>query len=162
MRQVVASVVILGLGACGLVPGLTTRPEPGMQAPEDRDTVRPELRPEVRAAVPPGGAQTAEALDTTSAAERAEAATVGGGGAVLGRTIAALGDVAEPGFWLKTPLVRTRTTGKVEFPQTGLSAQVDLLPLDGPPTAGSQISLSAMRLIGAPLTGLPELVVYGP
>ncbi len=132
-----------------------------MQAPEDRDTVRPELRPEVRPSVPSGGAQTAGTLDTASDAERAEAAAAGGG-AVLGRTIAALGDVAEPGFWLKTPLVKARTTGKVEYPRTGLSAQVDLFPLDGPPTAGSQISLSAMRLIGAPLTGLPELVVYGP
>ena len=160
MRQFVASVVILGLGACGLVPGLATRPEPQMQTP-DAGTVRPEVRPVQPSAVPSGGAQTAEALDTTSAAERAEAAAAGGG-AVLGRTIAALGDVAEPGFWLKTPLVKARTTGKVEYPRTGLSAQVDLFPLDGPPTAGSQISLSAMRLIGAPLTGLPELVVYGP
>ena len=35
-----------------------------------------------------------------------------------------------------------------------------LIPIEGPATGGSRISLSAMRLIGAPLTDLPTLEVY--
>ena len=161
MTRMIACLVLLNLAACGLVPGLDLKrqPEPEVTAPAPAPEPEPEA---VEISVPTGGAQTAEALDTTSAAERAEAASADAGGAVLGRTVASLGDVAEPGFWLKTPLVSKKTTGKVEYPETGQSAQVDLIPIDGPDTAGSRMSLAAMRLIGAPLTGLPEVVVYGP
>jgi hypothetical protein len=46
------------------------------------------------------------------------------------------------------------------FAGTGQSSQVDLIPIDGPPTAGSRMSLAAMRLIGVPLTGLAEVEVF--
>ncbi len=78
----------------------------------------------------------------------------------MGETVASLGDPTRPGFWLETPLVDSPATGRVVFPATGKSAQVDLIPIDGPPTAGSRISLSAMRLIEAPLTDLPTIQVF--
>jgi len=37
-----------------------------------------------------------------------------------------------------------------------------LRPSGGEPGAGSQISLAAMRLLDAPLTGLLELSVFAP
>ena len=83
-----------------------------------------------------------------------------GGETDLGVTIASLGAVAEPGIWLKTPLVQAEARGRVEFPEKGTKVAVDLIPLDAEPGAGSQISLAAMRLLEADLTSLPELRVY--
>ena len=135
---------------------------PGKTAPQSAPTEAPETAqpaPEV-APVPPA-ARTVEQFDTTTQAQRAKAAAGGqsGGGRNLGVTIASLGSPSEPGFWLKTPLVDAPAKGRVVYPQTGKSAQVDLIPIDGPKTAGSRMSLSAMRLIGAPFTGLPEVQV---
>lgn len=78
----------------------------------------------------------------------------------LGNTVAALGDPGQSGFWLRTPLVNAPTTGRVVYVTSGRSVQVELLPLEGPAGGGSQISMDAMRLLDAPLTSLPELVVY--
>lgn len=78
----------------------------------------------------------------------------------IGTTVATLGDPGQSGFWLKTPLVSAATSGRVVYVGSGRSVQVQLLPLDGPSGGGSQISMAAMRLLEAPLTGLPELVVY--
>ena len=66
---------------------------------------------------------------------------------------------AEPGLWLETPLVTAPTQGTVEY--NGETVSVQLRPSGGEPGSGSQISLEAMRALGAPLTGLPELTVYG-
>ncbi|MFP4239361.1 MAG: D-galactarate dehydratase [Rhodosalinus sp.] len=82
------------------------------------------------------------------------------GGASLGTTIASLGSPAEGGFWLKTPLVQTETPGRVVFPGTGQTVEVDLRPRGTEPGGGSQISLDAMRALGAPLGGLPEVEVF--
>jgi hypothetical protein len=79
----------------------------------------------------------------------------------LGNTIATLGDPGEGGFWLKTPLVSSAQSGRVVYVASGRSVQVELRPLNGPSGGGSQISMQAMRLLDAPLTGFPELVVYG-
>ncbi|MEQ9674550.1 MAG: hypothetical protein RLO10_08810, partial [Roseovarius indicus] len=106
---------------------------------------------------------TADSLDTKSEYERAQAVAVAGaagGETDLGVTIASLGAVAEPGIWLKTPLVQAEARGRVEFPEKGTKVAVDLIPLDAEPGAGSQISLAAMRLLEADLTSLPELRVY--
>ena len=112
------------------------------------------------AAPPPEAARTAEALDTTTAAQRAAAAAPATStSAALGMTVAALGSPSEPGLWLKTPLVAAKAQGRVTNPATGKSSAVTLLPLDGPKTAGSQLSLAAMRLIGASLTDLTEIEV---
>ncbi|MWD28001.1 hypothetical protein E0K89_010990 [Aquicoccus sp. SCR17] len=112
------------------------------------------------AARPPASARTADEFDTTTEEERAAAAAPSEGGARLGTTVASLGDVAESGFWLKTPLVDAPAKGRVVYPGTGKSAEVDLIPIEGPADGGSRISLAAMRLIGAPLTDLPEIEVY--
>ena len=77
----------------------------------------------------------------------------------LGTTIASLGDATEPGFWLKTPLVKAQSPGVLRSVATGKTAQVTLIPIDGPDTAGSRVSLSAMRLLELPLTELAELEV---
>ena len=68
--------------------------------------------------------------------------------------------MSEAGFWIKTPLVSEPGKGRVLHPGTGKSAQVDLIPIDAPQGAGSRLSLAAMRLIGADLTGLPEVRVF--
>ena len=76
----------------------------------------------------------------------------------LGTTVASLG-TTDPGLWLETPLVSAPTQGTVEY--NGETVSVELRPSGGEPGSGSQISLEAMRALGAPLTGLPELTVYG-
>ena len=110
-----------------------------------------------------GAARTPEALDTTTEAERraarADAASAAAGATDLGTTIASLGAPGEPGFWLRTPLVDSPAKGRLDYPANGTSVVVDLIPLEAEKGAGSQISLAAMRLLEADLTGLPELRV---
>lgn len=111
---------------------------------------------------PPVAAETQEALDTTTAAQRTEAAAPAAPVATaksLGATVASLVSPTEPGFWLKTPLVKSETTGRVTNKANGKSSAVTLIPIDGPATGGSRISLPAMRLIGASVTDLTEVEV---
>ena len=75
-------------------------------------------------------------------------------------TIASLGDVAQSGIWLKTPLVSEPSKGRVEVSATGKAVALDLLPLEAAPGAGSRISLAAMRLLEVDLTALTEMRVY--
>ncbi len=156
-NRIIMGVIIVGLAGCAAVPdgflGQRQKPEPAV-------LVTP-------AAVDENGisenARTVEEFDTTSASERAaalEAANVSGGEKDLGLTIASLGDVTEPGIWLKTPLVNAPGRGRVVFAQKGTAVAVDLIPLEGAPGAGSRISLAAMRLLEADLTSLPEVRVY--
>ena len=119
--------------------------------------------PAQTASVPGPAARTAEGFDTTTESQRAEAVTAAqttGAAVDLGVTIASLGAPTQPGFWLKTPLADQAGKGRVDYPEQGTSVVVDLLPLDASPGAGSQISLAAMRLLGADLTGLPEVRVF--
>ncbi|WP_295314457.1 hypothetical protein [Roseobacter sp.] len=111
--------------------------------------------PEVAAA----GPATPEAFDTTTPQEREAAVTSASSGATLGRTVASLGSPAEPGFWLKTALVQDETSGSVTDPGSGRAVSVTLIPIDGPPTSGSRLSLAAMRVLGVPLTDLIEIEV---
>ena len=114
------------------------------------------------AAKPPVTAKTQEALDTTTAAQRTEAAAPAAPVATaksLGTTVASLGSPTEPGFWLKTPLVKSETTGRVTNKANGKPSAVTLIPIDGPATGGSRMSLPAMRLIGAFVTDLTEVEV---
>ena len=98
---------------------------------------------------------------TTTIEERTAAAAVETGGETsLGKTIVSLGDPTRPGFWIETPLVKAPGQGRVLYAATGQSSQVALIPIDGPATAGSRMSLPAMRLIGVPLTGLVEVDVF--
>ena len=110
----------------------------------------------------PAGARTAEAFDTTTEEERAAAtapAEEEGGEEPLGTTVVSLGDPADPGLWLATPLVSETRPGRVAL--GGQSVRVELRPIEGPSTAGSRISLPALRLLGASLAGLPEVEVFG-
>jgi hypothetical protein len=116
--------------------------------------------PSVVAPPPPVTATSVEEFDTTSQADRviAASAEVVDTEAPLGMTIASLGSPAEPGIWLKTPLVSEVIGGRVDY--QGTTINIELRPSGGAVGSGSEISLSAMRLLNAPLTGLPELTVF--
>ena len=107
----------------------------------------------------PAGSRSVAQLDA-SAAEKAAASKPVATGGRLGTTVASLGDATQGGFWIKTPLVRSIGKGRIVNPATGKSVNVDLLPLSGPASAGSQVSLPALTTLGADLTDLPEVEVY--
>lgn len=134
-----------------------------VRSPSEGQT-RPKVRPSQGAIVrPPSGARTAEAFDTTTEDERAAAVQTAQSetqATLLGATIASLGAPSESGIWMKTPLVDGPAKGRVDDPASGGSVAVDLMPLDAPRGAGSQLSLAAMRLLGVGLTDLPEVQVY--
>ncbi len=75
----------------------------------------------------------------------------------IGTTIVSLGAASEPGMWLKTPLVDRQQKGRVYH--NGLWLAVTLIPIEGAATAGSRMSLSAMRALELPLTELTEVRV---
>lgn len=149
------------LSACAQVPLL------------DRFDDRPWLRN-----APASSAETAETLPDSETIEVASlpaadsgadsavgngadvSATPGAAGGFLGTTVASLGVATRDGFWLETPLVTAPAKGKVRFPATGREVKVDLIPIDGAASGGSSLSLGAMRLLDAPITGLPEIEVY--
>lgn len=111
-------------------------------------------------AIGASAAQDVANLDTTNSTEKAQAAAPRAGGQRLGTTVASLGDPSQAGFWVKTPLVRSETSGRVVNPANGKSANVRLIPLGGPASGGSQVSLPALQMLGVSLTDLPTLEVY--
>lgn len=159
MKRILLSVCLLGLGACAQVSNQAALPS--SVSPESNQ-VRPQARPAGLGRVVPKAARTAEEFDVTTAAERKAAtqAPVDAAEERLGLTVASLGDPTQAGFWIKTPLVSTQTKGRVVYPGTGKSVQVDLIPIEGTGSAGSRLSLAAFRLIEAPLTELPEVEVF--
>jgi hypothetical protein len=161
-RTKYAVMLVLGLflTGCGQLPFGKDRPMPSATPPEG--TIRPKARPETpETPAPPISARTPDQFDTTTAKQRQDAATAAPEvDRPLGETVASLGDPSRPGFWLETPLVTTLQKGRVVHPATGKSAQVTLIPIGGPKTAGSRISLAAMRLIEVPLTDLATLQVF--
>jgi len=122
--------------------------------------------PVVVAPPPPDTARTPEQFDTTTPEQREEAVvtppptTSTAGDGRLGTTVASIGAADEPGFWIKTPLVNAQSSGRLFYPASGRTVQVQLIPSGGGSGSGSQVSLAALRLLDAPLDGLPELVVY--
>lgn len=131
------------------------KPDPGENNTATTETTAPPK--------PAPEARTVEELDTTTPAQREAAVApkpAPSGDGKLGSTVASVGDVKEPGFWIKTPLVTNRTSGRIFYPATGRSVQVQLIPGGGPSGGGSQVSLAAMRLLGADPASLPEVVVY--
>lgn len=178
MRHILtASLLCASLNACASISGVAERigigggQDRGVQAgapvdpftSSDTPMMQGDLDPATAAPPPPPAARTAEALDTTTAAQRAAAAapaaTDRAEARSLGRTVVTLGSATEPGLWMKTPLVETEAQGRVTNPATGQSSLVTLIPLEGLRTAGSRVSLSALRLIGASLTDLTEVEV---
>ncbi|WP_304617611.1 hypothetical protein [Paracoccus sp. (in: a-proteobacteria)] len=127
-------------------------PTPEAVAAATAITRAPSPRPAARA--------TAAQLDTTTAEQRAAAARPAERTETrLGTTVGSLGNPSEAGFWIRTPLVTERAMGRIVNPANGKSAQVELIPLTSG-GSGSQVSLSAMQLLGVPLTDLPRLEVY--
>ena len=130
--------------------------EPSVPAPlvEPAETLDPAPPPP-----PPDDARTIDEFDTTTAEDRAEAVAVSATSSEtdLGTTLATLGSPTEPGIWLKTPLVAELSPGRITY--EGQTINVELRPSGGEPGSGSQISLAAMRLLNAPLTGILELQV---
>lgn len=162
MRIAGALALSSGLAGCAVLDRWQrdTGPAPEIAAP-GAETPRPETRPGSTALRPPGGARTAEALDTTTQAERVAAlAAPAAQGRELGRTTASLGPPGEPGFWLRTGLVQDVTEGRVLHAPSGASVRVELRPSGAAPGSGSQLSLPAFRALELPLTGLPELTVF--
>lgn len=146
------------LAACAEI-GLP--PHQGAPATVRATSPAPAVAPAAIAPAPPRAARTAEQFDTTTAEQRAAAAAGGAaGGALLGETVASLGNPAEPGFWLLTPLVDAPVTGRIVSAATGRGTEVELRPSGGAPGSGSQVSLAAIRLLGVPLTDLAVLRVY--
>ena len=71
--------------------------------------------------------------------------------------MASLGDPAQPGFWMTTPLVTSERPGRLEYPLKGTSVEVTLIPSEA---GSSRVSLAALRLLEAPLADLSELDVF--
>ncbi len=153
-------VMLLPLVGCADMMGqIQPQQATGPAAPQSEAAAAEAAASPVLSRTPPPAARTEEDFDTTTAEERADAAAapVASGERSLGTTVVSLGDPARPGFWIETPLVDAPGKGRVVFPGSGKSAQVDLIPIsDG----GSRLSLAAMRLIEAPLTDLPTVEVY--
>lgn len=115
--------------------------------------------PSVLPAAAPVEASVLEPVDsaTGAIAPNATLPPPVGSGSSLGVTVVSLGDPAEGGMWLKTPLVSEQRTGQVRY--RGTVVAVTLLPLDLPVGSGSQISVRAMQALGASLTDLVEVNV---
>jgi hypothetical protein len=154
MRYLVVLLVLVG---CAGSPFAGLRGRPAVETV----AVRPPPRPEAAAVATPlplAGAATAAALDTTTAADKAAALApppASAGERSLGVTAVALGNPAEPGFWLRSALVGAAGKGRVEVAGGG-SIAVDLVPGEG----AAQLSLAAFRALNLPLTALPEVTIY--
>ena len=147
MRYLVP-VALIALCGCGVLPRSAGEPRPD---PSPIET-------EALAAPPPSAtARSVEEFDTTTEEQRIAAAGNSSGGRLLGTTVASLGDPSRAGFWIETTLARTQGTGRLVYPVTGKSVEVELLPLD---SGSSRVSLAALRILDAPLTDLPTLEVY--
>lgn len=158
LRLCALALPLLALAACDSVPDL--RPVPPPRTPGSTVSAAP-TTPGSAAAAAAAEARTGViegALPQSAAAQQAGAAPAAGGR--LGTTIASLGDATEGGMWIKTPLVSAPGKGRIVDRATGRSVNVDLLPLAGPASGGSQVSLPALTRLGADLTDLPELDVY--
>ena len=134
-----------GLSGCGLFESVAAPP-----------VVQP-AAPAIVLAAPLGAGQSAAALDTTSAAEKAAAvgAPKTDTARELGRVVVGLGSPAEQGFWLKAPLIAAAANGRV-VTADGKSVAVDLIPGSG----AALLSLAAFRALGLGLTDLPEVTVF--
>lgn len=150
----ICGVVLALLSGCGPLNQLSVALGGADQAPVSSAPASGQIE-----ALSAGGARTPEALDQSTDAERAVALENKAAGRGLGETVAGLGNPSEPGFWLKTPLVKTETSGQIRDRVTGNSVAVTLIPIAGPETAGSRLSLAAMRALQVNLAGLITLDV---
>ena len=105
--------------------------------------------------IPPAEGVEAVPLDPVETVPETGSSAVFSGTA---STIAGLGDPTVPGLWMETPLVTTEQMARVVSP-TGGHVTLTLRPIAGEASAGSRLSIDAMRALGAPLTELIELKV---
>lgn len=150
----VAMVAAIGLAGCengmplgggGYTGGMKGAPQP---APRTAASVQTTATADMGAATP------VAATDSGAAA-----AVAAGAKGSLGTTVASLGAAGQGGLWLKTPLVKAKTNGRIVNTETGKSANVTLMPLAGG-GSGSQASIGALQAVGAGLTDLPTLEVF--
>lgn len=163
MRTIALVTALALLGACAApIDGGGPAVAPGAAPPTD-----PERTDAVVAgagtAPAPHGAITAEQFDTTTEEERAVAVAAAAEAEpeparLLGTEVVALGNPAETGLWLATDLVSAVAPGRVIDPVSGNAVLVELRPLEG--SGAPQISLAALRLLGASLTALPTVEIY--
>ncbi|MBM9595343.1 D-galactarate dehydratase [Roseitranquillus sediminis] len=145
----------IALAALALLAGCATLSREVAPDVPPRETP-PEIARVVAAPSPPPGARTAAQFDTTTAEQRAAATAVDDAAEEeLGSVVVSLGDPAQGGLWLRTPLVGAARAGRV-VTQAGRSGLVELIPSDG----GSRMSLAAMRLLDLPLGGLHTVTVH--
>lgn len=152
-RAPVLVLMLAALAGCAAAPGGS-----GFASSEPIG-IRPQTRPaEGAAPLPMAGARTAEAFDTTTAAQRAAATAAPpapSGERELGAVAVSLGNPAEPGFWLRWSGVTAPGPGRV-VTAAGQAVLVDLMPGEG----AAQLSLPAFRALGLPLAGLATVTVY--
>jgi hypothetical protein len=147
--------IAAGLSGCGLVqtkaPASITGPSAAQPATE--------FAPAAASVALGVRSESAATLDTTTAAEKAAAlgAPAAGGERALGTAVVALGPPAEQGLWLSSALVKAVAQGRV-VTASGQSLAVELRP----GTGAALLSLAAFQALKLPLTGLPEVTVYGP
>jgi hypothetical protein len=157
MKQVlVFTVLALALSGCSLFQqGNGARPGPVTGPSEVQPAT--EFAPAVATTALGARAVSAEALDTTTDAEKAAAlsAPAAGGERQLGKVVVALGPPTEQGLWLSSELVKEVTQGRIET-AAGKSLTLELRP----GTGGALLSLAAFQALGLPLTDLPEVTLY--
>lgn len=159
---------LIALAACespslqGIFPPLTPPEEVPVEAASVTPVERPVTLDPTPPPPPPPTARTVEQFDTTTAEDRAEALAVEepAGEKSLGITNVSLGAAADPGIWLKTPLVSELTAGRAEYPLNGKTVNIELRPSGGEAGSASQMSLAAMRLLEIPLTALADVEVF--
>lgn len=157
IRTTLLTLICVSVGGCASMPFSRSGPvAPAIAVqPAGDATARPQPRPNGT------GGQTPDALDQTTAEDRARASAGRPASAnLLGATLASLGSPAEQGFWLRTGLVTRVQPGRVELDTGGASLQVELRPSGAAPDAGSQLSLAAFRALDMPLTQLLRLQVF--
>jgi hypothetical protein len=159
MRQFLSALILSSaLAGCTLfqpqAPGARA-PVTGPSAPQPAA----EAMPAAGTTALGGRAERAEALDRTSAEEKAGAlaAPPAAGERRLGQVVVALGPPAEQGLWLASALVASPVEGRIETAD-GQSLTLELRPATG----AALLSLAAFQALGLPLTGLPEVTVFAP
>lgn len=157
---------VIALSACES-PSLQGFFQPASAPAASSPTIGPQARPmetldPTPPPPPPPTARTVEQFDTTTEEDRADALAVEepAGETLLGTTNVSLGSPADPGIWLKTPLVSSLTAGRVEYPSNGNTVNIELRPSGGAAGSASQMSLAAMRLLEIPLTDLADVKVF--
>ena len=153
-------------GCARLAPGGGGGPEAAsgpIVVPTDPVEVAEVVAAAGRSVALPADRRTAEDFDTTTERERVVAVAAAAEEAeerALGETVTSLGDAAEPGLWLETPLVAEAGPGRLSYAPAGTSVLVELRPSGGAAGSGSRASLAALRLLEAPLAGLTEIGVF--